>query len=93
MRLSYTRRFPGTKGIRWFNLAVLTLTPLVACYGLWSMKMKTETGIFAGIYYLFSMLGEKESSILIAHALMYDAPGITAGWSFCEFTWFLFLCP
>ena len=53
-----TSKFPPTKGIRWFNLLVLIITPLVACYGFWATELKWNTGIFSGMYYVFSMLGE-----------------------------------
>ncbi|KAF8955037.1 delta 9-fatty acid desaturase protein [Flammula alnicola] len=52
-----TKKFPATKGIRWFNLAILVFTPLVACYGLWRVQVRWDTGLFAGAYYIFSMLG------------------------------------
>jgi len=58
MLSALTRNFPPTKGIRWFNLAMLTLTPLVAVYGLWTVKIRRDTGFFAVAYYIFSMLGE-----------------------------------
>ncbi|KAF8066763.1 delta 9-fatty acid desaturase protein [Lyophyllum atratum] len=51
------RRLPAVQGVRWFNLSVLTLTPTVAVYGLWSAPRVRETMIFAAAYYVFSMLG------------------------------------
>ncbi|KAF9042977.1 delta 9-fatty acid desaturase protein [Panaeolus papilionaceus] len=57
MIASLTRTFPSTKGIRGFNLAVLTLTPLIACYGLWQGRAHRGTVYFACFYYVFSMLG------------------------------------
>ncbi|KAF8192979.1 delta 9-fatty acid desaturase protein [Pholiota molesta] len=57
MGLSLTKKFPGTKGVRWFNVAVLVITPLAALYGLYATNIRRSTGIFAGIYYIFSMLG------------------------------------
>ncbi|KAF8154570.1 delta 9-fatty acid desaturase protein [Crassisporium funariophilum] len=57
MLSSLTQNFPPTKGVRWFNLAVLTITPLIAGYGLWSVRLRRDTGFFAVAYYIFSMLG------------------------------------
>jgi stearoyl-CoA desaturase (delta-9 desaturase) len=54
-----TQKFPETNGIRWFNVAVLTLTPAVACYGLLRAPCYRETVTFSVGYYVFSMLGEK----------------------------------
>ncbi|PFH47568.1 hypothetical protein AMATHDRAFT_6624 [Amanita thiersii Skay4041] len=55
---SLTRGFPTIKGVRWFNLAVLTITPAIAIYGLLYVPPRRETIIFAVAYYLFTMLGE-----------------------------------
>lgn len=52
-----TQKFPETNGIRWFNVAVLTLTPAVAYYGLLRAPCYRETVTFSVGYYLFSMLG------------------------------------
>ncbi|PPR00686.1 hypothetical protein CVT24_000974 [Panaeolus cyanescens] len=57
MLASITRKFPSTKGIRGFNLAVLTVTPLIAVYGLWKGNIIRGTSYFAFLYYVFSMLG------------------------------------
>jgi stearoyl-CoA desaturase (delta-9 desaturase) len=58
MLSAITQDFPPTNGIRWFNVGVLTLTPLLAVYGLWTVKIQRDTGFFAVAYYIFSMLGE-----------------------------------
>jgi hypothetical protein len=63
MLSALTHGFPPTKGIRWFNLTVLTLTPLVAFYGLWTVKVRRDTGFFAIAYYVFSMLGESRTHV------------------------------
>ncbi len=55
---SLTHDFPPTKGFRWFNLAVLTVTPLVAVYGLIFVRVRRETLLFSMAYYVFSMLGK-----------------------------------
>ncbi|KAF9475742.1 delta 9-fatty acid desaturase protein [Pholiota conissans] len=59
MGLTLTKKFPGTKGVRWFNVAVLVITPLIALYGLYASSdgIRRKTAIFAGLYYVFSMLG------------------------------------
>jgi len=57
-----SQNFPPTTGIRWFNVVVLTLTPLIAVYGLWTVKIRRETGFFAVAYYIFSMLGETRTA-------------------------------
>lgn len=62
MLFALTHNFPPTKGIRWFNLTVLTLTPLVAFCGLWTVKVRRDTGAFAVVYYIFSMLGESRTT-------------------------------
>lgn len=46
------------KEIRWFNLAVVVLTPILALYGLWTTKLQTLTVIFSVAYYVFNMIGE-----------------------------------
>jgi stearoyl-CoA desaturase (delta-9 desaturase) len=53
----WTRDFPPIVGIRWFNVAVLTITPSVALCGFMMLSMKRETAFFSVIYYIFSMLG------------------------------------
>ncbi|KAF7303796.1 Acyl-CoA desaturase [Mycena indigotica] len=51
------QRFPPIVGIRWFNVAVLLLTPLVACLGLVFVPLDRKTCAFSLAYYLFSMFG------------------------------------
>ncbi|KAF7369083.1 Acyl-CoA desaturase [Mycena venus] len=50
-------KFPPIEGVRWFNVAVLVLTPLAAIYGLVFVPLDRRTVIFACAYYLFSMIG------------------------------------
>ncbi|KAF7377634.1 Acyl-CoA desaturase [Mycena sanguinolenta] len=50
-------KFPPIEGIRWFNVAVLVLTPLIATYGLVFVPLDWKTVIFACAYYWFSMIG------------------------------------
>ncbi|KDR79185.1 hypothetical protein GALMADRAFT_63433 [Galerina marginata CBS 339.88] len=64
-----TQKFPTTTGIRWFNVAVLVFTPLIALVGLWKVKLRRDTGWFAIVYYVFSMLGEKHSNEIGYHRL------------------------
>ncbi|KAF8632654.1 hypothetical protein AX17_004787 [Amanita inopinata Kibby_2008] len=49
--------FPTIKGVRWFNLAVLTITPAIGIYGLLYTSLRRETTLFSAVYYVFSMLG------------------------------------
>jgi hypothetical protein len=51
-------KFPPIEGVRWFNVAVLVLTPLIAICGLVLVPLERKTVIFACAYYLFSMIGE-----------------------------------
>ncbi|KAJ3571726.1 hypothetical protein NP233_g3564 [Leucocoprinus birnbaumii] len=53
----WTKNFPPVVGIRWFNVAVLTITPTIALYGFTNLSLKKETMIFSVLYYIFSMLG------------------------------------
>lgn len=53
-----THNLPPITGLRWFNLVVLILTPLLAAYGLVFMRVRHETVLFSIAYYVFSMLGE-----------------------------------
>lgn len=49
--------FPQITGVRWFNVAVLTLTPAIAVYGMICVPLQRKTLIFSVLYYIFSMLG------------------------------------
>ncbi|RDB26731.1 Acyl-CoA desaturase [Hypsizygus marmoreus] len=57
MSLFFNQNFPVITGVRWFNILVLTGTPAIAGYGIWSIPRSRETIIFAVAYYVFSMLG------------------------------------
>ncbi|KZT20631.1 hypothetical protein NEOLEDRAFT_1122368, partial [Neolentinus lepideus HHB14362 ss-1] len=43
--------------IRWFSLAVLVLTPMLALYGSFTTPLRRKTCIFSVLYYVFNMLG------------------------------------
>ncbi|RPD54353.1 hypothetical protein L227DRAFT_511857 [Lentinus tigrinus ALCF2SS1-6] len=43
--------------IRWFNLAVLTITPAIGLHGLRSTPLRSYTLAWAAMYYVISMLG------------------------------------
>ncbi|KAH8115800.1 delta 9-fatty acid desaturase protein [Phellopilus nigrolimitatus] len=43
--------------IRWFNLAVVTLTPILALYGLCTTKLQNATVAFSVACYLINMIG------------------------------------
>lgn len=49
--------FPPIKGIRWFNVYVLAITPAIAVYGLCNYALHPATVAFSIAYYVFSMLG------------------------------------
>ena len=73
---------PNTLGtllsrVRWFNLGVVTLTPLFSIYGLYTTKLHKATVAFAFLCYLFNMFGELYETVwlsprleLIAHVLI-----------------------
>ena len=44
--------------IRWFNLAVLTITPLIGLYGVSTTPLTTQTLIWSLVCYVLSMIGE-----------------------------------
>ncbi|KAJ6590073.1 delta 9-fatty acid desaturase protein [Mycena vulgaris] len=49
--------FPAIEGVRWFNLAVLVFTPLVALCGVFFIRLDGRTLIFAIAYYFFTVFG------------------------------------
>ena len=57
--------------IRWFNLAVLTITPAIAAYGVCVVKAQRDTVAFAIAYYVFSMLGKNHGCPKIYSANNY----------------------
>ena len=59
MLSSLSQKFPVTDGIRWFNVAVFTITTLIAVYGVLTVRLRRDTLFFSVAYYIFSMLGEK----------------------------------
>jgi stearoyl-CoA desaturase (Delta-9 desaturase) len=59
------KSFPPIIGVRWFNVSVLTITPLVAAYGLRVAPLHRGTVAFAMLYYVFSMLGEPHLSAIL----------------------------
>jgi hypothetical protein len=46
------------KEIRWFNLSVIVITPLVALYGAATTRLDVRTFWFCVFYYVFNMIGE-----------------------------------
>ena len=67
MWINLTQNFPPIKGVRWFNLSVLVITPAIAVYGLFFLTCHLETMLFAMVYYVFSMLGEKHTSDTLSY--------------------------
>lgn len=59
---SLWRGFPAIKGVRWFNLMVLLVTPAIAIRGLVVAPIPRSTLLFSVVYYIFSMLGEPRGS-------------------------------
>ena len=43
--------------IRWFNLSVIVITPLVALYGALTSRLESRTFWFCVFYYVFNMIG------------------------------------
>ena len=43
--------------VRWFNLAVLTITPALGVYGAFTTPLRTPTLLWSVAYYVISMLG------------------------------------
>lgn len=44
--------------IRWFNLSVVTLTPLLAIFGLYTTNLHKATVAFSVLCYIINMLGK-----------------------------------
>ena len=57
-----TQGFPKTKGVRWFNVFVFTLTPICGLYGILYVDRSLATISFSVAYYIFSMLGMVSST-------------------------------
>lgn len=54
----FLQGFPPIKGVRWFNVAVLLVTPVLGAYGLmFGRPYQPKTMAFALMYYLFSVIG------------------------------------
>jgi hypothetical protein len=43
--------------VRWFNLSVIVVTPLVALYGALTTDLDSRTFWFCAFYYVFNMIG------------------------------------
>lgn len=66
MSPSCKSKVPAITGVRWFNLAILTVTPAIAAYGLVFVPRLRGTIMFAVLYYVFSMLGMIDSVLASA---------------------------
>ncbi len=44
--------------VRWFNLAILTITPAIGVYGAYTTRLRLETLIWSVAFYVISMLGK-----------------------------------
>ena len=60
VRTPFIEKFPSVTRVRWFNLSILTITPVLAIYGLLTVLPDSRTSVFAILYYIFSMLGGYE---------------------------------
>lgn len=57
MPVPFSNNFPPIVGVRWFNVFVLTIIPMIAGYGLLVTPFRRATFVYAMLYYVFSMLG------------------------------------
>ncbi|TBU38077.1 hypothetical protein BD309DRAFT_1084279 [Dichomitus squalens] len=55
--MSLFATFPIIRGVEWFNLAILLVTPLVSVYGIVYVPLKSKTLVFSLLYFWFSILG------------------------------------
>jgi stearoyl-CoA desaturase (Delta-9 desaturase) len=51
-----------TQEVIWFNLVVVTVTPLVSIWGLYTTVLTGKTFAFCVAYYLFNMIGRFSSN-------------------------------
>jgi Fatty-acid desaturase len=82
MWASFAQNFPEIKGVRWFNVSVLVITPAIAGYGLLFLPLRSDTMFFAMAYYVFSMLGKIHTSLRFYPQPNYILAGITAGMTY-----------
>ncbi|KAJ3737277.1 delta 9-fatty acid desaturase protein [Lentinula guzmanii] len=54
---TYSEKFPAITGFRWFNIAVLVITPSIALAGVWLVAFRSKTMWFSILHYVFTMLG------------------------------------
>lgn len=57
---SFTVSFASydTSGVRWFNVFVFILTPVIGFAGFWLADYNNKTMAWSILYYIFSMLGK-----------------------------------
>ena len=67
------------QNLQWLTLAILTITPSIAIYGLFTVKMRWETFAWSVVYYFITGLGECKCLSSIAPYLILGL-GITAGY-------------
>lgn len=58
VELYLAKGFPPVTGVRWFNLSVLVITPVLSLYGLFYAPILSATVVWTTLYYIFSMLGK-----------------------------------
>ncbi|KAJ4465017.1 delta 9-fatty acid desaturase protein [Lentinula edodes] len=54
---TFTKDFPTITGLRWFNIAVLSITPSIALAGSLLVPFRSQTVWFSVLHYVFTMLG------------------------------------
>lgn len=59
--------------IRWFNLAVVTSTPLLAVYGAFTTQIRAQTVAFCALYYFLNMIGEPAPRLYIRSRRLINA--------------------
>ena len=51
------------ENIQWLTFAILTITPSIAIYGLFTHKLRWETFVWSVLYYFITGLGESLSAV------------------------------
>ncbi len=57
------------QNIQWLTFAILTITPSIAIWGLFNVKLRWETALWSVIYYFITGLGESYSSCSCAQRI------------------------
>ena len=57
--------------LRWFNLMILTITPILGAYGIRTTPLCLETALLSIVFYLFSMIGAFLFLVLLLAMCLY----------------------